>query len=197
MVYIKNLKVMKFSIPQYSCSNSLDDFQQILALQKKNLSANISVEEVQSQGFVTVVHTQELLESMNELGCHALAKTEDRVVGYALFMSRALEDTIPILEPMFEQFKKVPFQNATLYDCNYFVMGQVCVDKEFRGQGVFQGMYNFLKEKNNAEFDFMVTEVATRNKRSMRAHEKIGFKLINIYKDEIDEWAILIWDFRE
>jgi len=159
---------MKFLVPQYTCPKSLEDFHQILALQQKNLPTNISVKEAQSEGFVTVIHTQEL------------------------FMSRRLEETIPILEPMFEQFKKVPFQNARLYDCNYFVMGQVCVDKTFRGQGVFQGLYNFLKEKNKTEFDFIVTEVATRNKRSMRAHEKIGFEKINIYEDETDEWAILV-----
>jgi len=189
---------MKFSIPQYSCPNSLDDFQQILALQKKNLPTSISKTEAQSQGFVTVVHTQELLESMNELGCHALAKIENRVVGYALFMSKALEVTIPLLEPMFEQFKKIPFQNASLYDCNYFVMGQVCVDKDYRGQGVFQGLYNFLKEKNKTEFDFIITEVATRNKRSMRAHEKVGFEIAHIYQSkEGEEWAIVILDLSE
>ena len=183
---------MKFSIPQYTCPESKEDFHQILALQKKNLPTNISRKEAQSQGFVTVVHTQELLETMNRLGCHALAKVENRVVGYALFMSRALEDTIPILEPMFEQFKKVPFKNARLYDCNYFVMGQVCVDKEFRGQGIFQGLYNFLKEKNKAEYDYIVSEVATRNTRSLRAHEKVGFKTVNIYEDIGEEWAIVV-----
>ena len=187
---------MNFLRPQYICAKSLDDFRQIIELQTENLPSNISKEEAKSEGFVTVVHSEELLEQMNQFGGHALAKVDGRVVGYALFMSKELENSISILEPMFEQFKKIPFQNVSLYDCNYFVMGQVCISKEFRGQGIFQGLYDFLKQKNKSKYDFIISEVATKNKRSMRAHEKVGFEILDIYNDMDEEWAVVVWDLK-
>ena len=184
---------MKFSKPKYTYPESSDDFRKIVELQKKNLPVNISEVEAKDQGFVTVQHTAALLKSMNDLGGHALAKVGEQVVGYALFMSKELEQTIPLLSPMFEQFKKVNFNGSSLYDCNYFVMGQVCIDKDFRSQGVFGGLYDFLKQKNKDKYNYIVTEVATRNTRSIRAHKKVGFELANVYRvEEGEEWAIVV-----
>ena len=44
-------------------------------------------------------------------------------------------------------------------------------------------------------FDFCLTEVSTRNLRSMQAHEKVGFRIIHTFKDENEEWNILLWDW--
>lgn len=188
---------MKFSKPQYTFPNSSNDFGKIVVLQKENLPDYISETESKEQGFLTVRHSEELLKSMNELGGHALAKVGDNVVGYALFMSKELEQTIPVLTPMFEQFKKVNWKGTSIYESNYFVMGQVCVDKDFRGQGVFGGLYDFLKKINKEKYNYIVTEVATRNTRSIRAHEKVGFELANVYKsEEGEEWAIVVLDLK-
>jgi RimJ/RimL family protein N-acetyltransferase len=42
----------------------------------------------------------------------------------------------------------------------------------------------------------VATEVATRNTRSMRAHERVGFTVLERYRDATDEWALLRWDWR-
>ena len=77
----------------------------------------------------------------------------------------------------------------------YFVMGQVCVAKDFRGQQVFSDLYQKMKTEMSSHFDCIVTEIATRNTRSIRAHEKVGFETIHIYEDETEEWAIVAWDW--
>ena len=46
-------------------------------------------------------------------------------------------------------------------------------------------------------FDFVVTQIATRNKRSMRVHERIGFETILIHRDAADEWAIVLWNWKD
>ena len=33
------------------------------------------------------------------------------------------------------------------------------------------------------DYDFMVTEVAARNTRSLRAHERVGFETLRVYDD--------------
>ena len=45
------------------------------------------------------------------------------------------------------------------------------------------------------DFDFVATEISTTNKRSMRAHEKVGFKTIYTYSDALDEWNVVVWEW--
>jgi RimJ/RimL family protein N-acetyltransferase len=44
------------------------------------------------------------------------------------------------------------------------------------------------------ERDLCVTEIATRNLVSIRAHEKMGFEIISRYADPGEEWVIVAWD---
>jgi hypothetical protein len=45
------------------------------------------------------------------------------------------------------------------------------------------------------DYGFILTEVSTSNKRSLSAHQAIGFKTIYTYKDAMDEWEIMVWDW--
>jgi L-amino acid N-acyltransferase YncA len=76
-------------------------------------------------------------------------------------------------------------------------MGQICVDKAYRGKGVFELLYQKHREIFEKSYDFIVTEISTRNTRSLRAHEKVGFKTIHTYRDSMDEWNVVVWDWRE
>ncbi len=75
-------------------------------------------------------------------------------------------------------------------------MGQICIAKVYRGQGLFEQLYNYHKEIYQPQFDLFVTEISTRNHRSLRAHEKVGFKTIHTHRDNLDEWRVVAWDWR-
>ena len=171
------------------------DLEEILALQKQNLIRNISKEEVQSQGFVTVDHSMEMLEQMHQLAPSVIIKDEDKVVAYALTMLCECRDLVPELESMFERFETQQWKNKPLNYYSFYVMGQICVDKAYRGQGLFDQLYQKHKEVYQPRFDFILTEVATRNLRSLNAHKRIGFQSINTYRDELDEWEVIVWDW--
>ena len=64
-----------------------------------------------------------------------------------------------------------------------------------RGKGVFRALYNKHKEAYVSTFDLCLTEVASSNVRSMRAHEKVGFKTIYNFKDQTHDWNIMCWDW--
>jgi GNAT superfamily N-acetyltransferase len=175
-------------------ANSL---KEILALQIANLPSTISGEEAVDQGFVTVAHSVELLTAMNEPHHHSGAWYENRLVGYALVMETRFKDKIPVLFPMFELLDGIPYKGKRLADWPYFVMGQICIDKPFRGQGIFSGLYQDLKSRLSAHFELVVTEIATRNTRSIRAHEKVGFERIYNYTDpDGEEWDIVALPLR-
>lgn len=173
------------------------EIQQILSLQQKNLPHNISRQEAIEQGFVTVEHSFDLLKRMHDAAPAVIAKYENKVIGYALVMLPEFQEFIPVLQPMFQMFDEIDFENKKLSAYSYFVMGQVCIDKNFRGLGIFDMLYQKLKELHENTFEIMLTEVAKRNIRSLKAHERAGLKSIHEYTDNRGEtWEILLWNFK-
>jgi RimJ/RimL family protein N-acetyltransferase len=74
-------------------------------------------------------------------------------------------------------------------------MGQICVDKNYRGKGLVQELYNKHKEIYSTKYQLLITEVSTANIRSQKAHEKVGFTTIHTYKDAMDEWNVVVWEW--
>ena len=164
------------------------ELEQILELQQKNLAPNLPSGEIASQGFVTVQHTLDVLQRMHALAPSMVAKEGDALAGYALVMPVGCRLFVPILVPMFQRLDALGVER-------FYVMGQVCVGKEWRGRGVFDLLYEAHRRHLSTAFDCVITEVSTRNTRSMRAHECVGFKLLERYRDATDEWALLRWDW--
>src|SRR3954447_3779994 len=146
-------------------ARSRETLQQILDLQARNLAEHLSPAEAADQGFVTLRHDLPLLERLCGPYHHVVAMDGERLVGYALVMLKEFRSALPILEPMFEQMDRLTVGDRKLAEMSYFVMGQVCIEKEYRGKGVFPGLYEELKRKMSGELDLVVTEVASRNRR--------------------------------
>ncbi|MBB5285153.1 RimJ/RimL family protein N-acetyltransferase [Rhabdobacter roseus] len=170
-----------------------DDLRQILALQQKNLRTELSAEARQQQGFVTVRHTWEQLRLMHSLTPQVMAKDGDEVVAFALAMLPTMGTLIPDLQPMFALMDEVLWQESTLAQRRYYVMGQVCVDERWRGQGVFDQLYQKHKDLYYPHYDLLVTEISTANVRSQRAHERVGFRTIHRHRDHVDDWNVVVW----
>ncbi|HMQ62959.1 MAG TPA: hypothetical protein PKE06_19915 [Flavilitoribacter sp.] len=173
-------------------AGSEQDLHQILALQQLNLPGNISREEALSQGFVTVEHDLGLLTEMYRSAPQIVAMHKGRVVGYALSMLPSFSDRVPVLVPMFERINGLSWDGRNLADWRYYTMGQVCVAKEYRGMGIFDGLYAGHRRFLYPKYEAVITEVATRNTRSIRAHERVGFETLEIYTvPEGEEWALI------
>ena len=170
------------------------EVQQILALQAQNLAQALSAETMASQGFLTVRHDPAVLQRMNEAAPAIIAKDGDVLAGYALVMPREFAAAVPILLPMFDMLDGLSWRGESLRTHpRWFVMGQICVAHGYRGQGIFDGLYLKMKEVYGSLFDFTVTEVAERNTRSMRAHERVGFETLHVYPDETtgEVWRVI------
>jgi GNAT superfamily N-acetyltransferase len=172
------------------------DLEQILALQRENLRGDISPEEEGSQGFVTVRHSLDTLQQMHAVAPSIVVRQDQVPVAYALTMLRECRALCPELEPMFQLFETLEYQGQPLTQARFYVMGQICVGKAHRGQGLFDQLYHHHRELYRPRFDLLVTEVATRNRRSLRAHERVGFQTVHTYRDSLDEWAVIFWDWR-
>lgn len=188
---------MNTSNISFTLASSTEDLQQIITLQAANLERHISNDEAVEQGFVTVVHDLPLLEEMNRTEQSIIAKDGERVVGYCLSMPTSFRDLIPVLVPMFEKIDHLSFKNSLLKDSRYLVMGQVCIDKAYRGRGVFDGMYAKMQAELSSKYDYLITEIASRNTRSRRAHQRVGFEDLLSYSADAEQWELVLWDWRK
>ena len=178
----------------YHRASTDKELHQILKLQKDNLSLSLSNKEKRNEGFVTVNHTFEVLKRMNDKCAHCIVKHEDKVIGYALCMLNEFRNDVPELITMFDYMDGI-LQSKQLTALNYFIMGQVCVDKHYRGQGVFRGLYNFLKSELRKDFDAVITEVNIKNQRSSKAHKAVGFEVLDEHTDNGEDWELIIMKF--
>lgn len=176
-------------------AKSVHDLQQVLDLQARNHVSIVSDEVRNKEGFVTVKHTIELLTAMNNDAKQIIAHDGDQVVGYALVMLESFQKMIPVLVPMFNMFKEILYKGRPISTYSYYVMGQICVAEDYRGQGIVDKLYAKHRELYSKKFDCCLTEVSTSNGRSMKAHERVGFKTVHTFTDATDEWNILLWNW--
>lgn len=170
---------------------------QINKLNQQNLKTNLSPEEQQQQGFVTWLYSLSLLRQIHNLSPSIIVKDDDKVVGYALVTPVEAGSFHPDLQTMINNLEPLIYKDKPLSSYSYYIMGQVCIDKNYRGKGIFNMLFQKHKEMYKHKYELLVTEISTSNYRSQRAHEKVGFKTIHTYKDSLDEWNVVVWDWKE
>ena len=174
---------------------STEELQQILALQQLNLKQNIDADEKKEQGFVTMQFTLSMLQDMHSLAPSIIVKDDDKVIGYAMVLLKEGRKLYPDLDPLFQLFDTLSWKGKLLFNYRFYIMGQVCVDKNYRGQGVFDMLYHKHRDIYKDVFDFIITDISSDNHRSLRAHERVGFEIIHTYRDKLDEWKVVLWDW--
>lgn len=182
--------------PEYeiTCARTDADLEQILALQAANLHEMVGADERREQGFVTLRHDLALLREMCLPHAHVVARVRgtDEIVAYALVMMNEFRPRLPLLEPMFVRLESVRWRGQAIADLRTYFMGQVCVAKEHRGQALVERMYAEHRRLMSPHFDLMITEIDRANTRSVRAHEKSGFEVIDEYTgDDGRAWVVV------
>ncbi len=175
---------------QFTQTTTDEELQEILSLQKTNLPVNISEEEKRKEGFLTVHHDFDLLKRMHLSWPHTIAKDQDKVVGYALSMHPDFWDDIPILKPMFDAIDSQLGTTSEL-NSNFMIMGQICVDKLYRKQGIFRKLYETMLANIAPNFSYIITEVDVLNTRSLAAHYAIGFKKLTTHTSNGRNWETI------
>lgn len=171
------------------------EIEGIKALEEANNLVNISREEKEKEGFVTASYSLELLRKMNEIQPSIIAIHEQKVVGYAMVTDKALYGQHTLLDSLFDALVDMNYQGKKLGESKVVLVGQLCVDKPFRGQGLVSKMYDYFKESLINQYDYCITDISEANPRSIRAHEKCGFKIIDTLEYENVKWHIVMWDW--
>lgn len=172
-----------------------EELQQIHRLNQLNLKTKLSIQEQSQEGFVTWLYSIDLLQQLHELAPSVVVKDNDKVAGYALTTLRESRAFHPDLDNMIRSIDPLIYKVKPLVEYSYYCMGQICIDKDYRGKGVFELLYQKHKTAYSKKYELLITEISTSNPRSIKAHEKIGFKTISSHKDALDTWNIVVWDW--
>ena len=135
------------------------------------------------------------LEKMHGESPSIIAKADDQVVGYALVSVKAIRHDHDLLGDLFNTIDQITYHHQLLKDSPYVVVGQLCVSKNFRGLGLVQQMYQHFKNCLSTEFDYCITDIAKNNPRSLKAHLKSGFQVIDTLQYGGMGWDIVLWDW--
>ena len=177
-----------------SIAHSDSHLGQIVALQRRYLRRVLSPEDQDEQGFVYAEHDVPLLRRMAAELPQAIAVGDGKVIGYCLSFPVSLRREMPKLELMFVQLDRCSYMGRPLASHRFFVGGQVCVDRDYRGRGLLGRLYREVRRSLATPFELCVTEIASRNRVSLRAHAKMGFRPLVTYSDGSEEWVVVAWD---
>lgn len=173
------------------------EIQGIKILQNANLKNKISTEEAKQEGFLTAAYSIEFLQIMNQYTPAIIAKDQDHIVGYALACDKQSMGQHPLLDDLFHQVDKMEFKGKLLSNTNYILVGQLCVAKSHRGIGLVQSMYAFFKTNYASKYSYLITDVDEYNPRSVKAHQKSGFEIINTLHYGGSNWHVVLWDWNK
>lgn len=167
----------------------------ILALQARNLRADLDEVEAAEEGFLIARHHPAALQRMNESQPSIIALNNEEVVGYVLPATQAVRDEHPLMADLFNKIDLLHHRGEPLRGLDYIVVAQVCVAKGHRGEGLVQRMYERLREALQGRYRYAITDIAKANRRSLQAHLKTGFQVIHLIEYDQLQWDVLLWDW--
>jgi ribosomal protein S18 acetylase RimI-like enzyme len=168
----------------------------ILHLQNLNLRKNIDIATAADQGFLTAEYTLAYLKAMHDASPSIIAKDGDTIAGYALVATKEVRNGHDLMADLFNVIDTKTYKGQLLKEVNYVVVGQLCVAEAYRGQGLVKRMYDFYRDSYATEYKYLITDVAQANVRSMNAHKKSGFEVIDTLVYGGIGWNIVLWDWR-
>jgi RimJ/RimL family protein N-acetyltransferase len=171
------------------------ELHQIAALSEANLSTSLSAETKAKEGFVSWSYDFDILRAIHAIVPSVIVKDNDVLAAYALTLTTACSSIYPNMAASEALLSSIPYKGRPLGEQRYYLMGQICIAESYRGQGLVGMLYEYHRQQFSPAFDFIVTEISTANPRSLKAHQKVGFRIIKTHRDDQGEWDTVLWDW--
>ena len=175
---------------------TIEELYGIKDLQALNLRKNIDDATAASDGFLTAEYTIGYLQQMHDASPSIIAKDGNQIVGYALVATKSVRNGHDLMADLFNVIDTKYYNGKSLKEVNYVVVGQLCVALGYRGQGLVKLMYDYYRDCYASTYEYLITDVAQANTRSLNAHKKSGFIVIDTLEYGGIGWDIVLWDWR-
>jgi hypothetical protein len=174
-----------------------EDIPGIIALHQANLVVNLNKTEKQG-GFVTTALTVAQIEYVIQEKGLFVAQKNNTIIGFMVAADWIFFEQWPIFKHMIDLFPKLSYKNFSITTENNFQYGPVCIDRNFRGQGILQELFEFMRLHMLLKFPLSLTFINKTNIPSFKAHtEKLRWKVIDEFQFNANEYYVLAYDMQE
>ena len=157
----------------YGKLQTLEQAQQVEALNQANMLDRLSAESVQTQGFLSALYPADLLLRMAVQTPAVIAMRHGRVVGFLVLNSSVAY--LPEHKLAMSVLGQHLYRGKPLAAYRFLRCGPLCVAQEARGCGVAKGLYAFAA-REYPDFDLLVVRVNQSNSPSLKTHHRLGFR---------------------
>ncbi len=172
------------------------DIPGILALQELYLHRSLSPEERKS-GFVTTPFTKYQIEDrVNNSGLF-VTEDEGKIIAYIFAGKWEFFEQWPIFPYMTSRFPHLSFKDYELTTTATFQYGPVCVDKQYRGKGVFNHTFEAMRLEWIKAFSLSITFINAVNEVSIKAHDKLGWKMFDRFYFNDNQYLSLAFEMEQ
>jgi hypothetical protein len=171
------------------------DIENVLSLHEK-YHVDTVTDEDKLDGFITTQFNYELLKELIivENGLF-IALDQNSVIAYVMAASWEYCSKWPMFQYMIEKLKEVEFLGEKLNTSNSYQYGPICIDKEYRGSGVLENIFDLARSEMNKKYPILVTFVNKQNPRSVKAHvEKLGLSVAMEFEYNNKSYIELVYD---
>ena len=175
----------------------LNDIEGVLALQELYLVSNLSEDEKKS-GFVTTPFTiEQLTHVINNEGVF-IAKDNNKIIAYIFAESWQFFSQWPIFEHMISLLPELSFLDFEITPTNSFQYGPICIDKKYRGKGLINLLFEFMRIHVVKKYPLSLTFINKSNAPSLKAHtEKLQWTIIADFQFNNNNYFILAYNMNQ
>jgi hypothetical protein len=166
----------------------ITDIEGVIALQSKYLINNIPESE-RAGGFVTTPFTVKQIADVIDLEGMFVVENESKIIGYTFAADWEYFSQWPIFPYMVSRFPLLSFDNQGLTVENTFQYGPICIEKTYRGSGLFQQLFEFMRLTMRNRYPIGITFINKMNQRSFIAHtQKLDLQVIDEFSFNQNEY---------
>jgi len=172
---------------------TIEDIAGVLTLHAK-YHVDTILDKDKNDGFVTTPFTHKLLVELiqDETGLF-IVKDQNQIVAYVMSASWQFCSKWPMFQYMISKLNKVKYKGVTLTIENSYQYGPICIDKDYRGTGVLETLFEYAMIEMSKRYSFLVTFVNKKNPRSVKAHvEKLGLDFLKDFEYNNNHYIELV-----
>ena len=173
----------------------IEDIEKILELHFKYQIDSIN-EEDKKDGFITTAFTKQQIEDLITLEQGIFVAIEnEKVIAYVMSASWNFWSRWPMFSFMIKDLENIEYLGKKLNVENSYQYGPVCVDKNYRGKGILEKLFDFARDNMSKKYPILVTFINKINQRSYEVHtRKIGLEVIKEFSYNNNNYYELVYD---
>jgi len=167
------------------------DFEKVAALQDQNLFSVLSEADRQN-GFLSTKFTPQNFREMNDSIGIAVALDGEKICGYLCASTLNHNLQFPFPAAAIAHAMEISYQGKNLKNYNCFMANPLCIDKDYRGIGVINGLCDEVIKFAAKNYDLALSFIADANQRSLQASKKVGMEALEKFSLNGNEFWIVV-----